>query len=406
MFVVNPTAMSDTTTITDFRQEVRQFLEDHCPKSMREPMREEADAYWGGRNGSFKNSDQESWFHAMAEKGWTAPRWPKEYGGGGLSKEEANVLKSEMKKMKCRPPLLSFGIWMLGPALLKFGTHEQCLSYIPDIVNGRIRWCQGYSEPGAGSDLAGLQSSAISDGDHFVVNGQKVWTSYADKSDMIFALVRTDTDVKKQIGITFLLIDMTTPGVSTRPIKLISGRSPFCETFFDNVRVPKTNIVGEENGGWTVAKYLLSNERHAISSSTDPEALTPLNYYAKKSLPLDESGRIQDRILRGAVADWEIDGAAFLWTIERLNAELKAGQEIGAKASFLKYYASELNKKKYELRMSIAGMEGTAWEGEASEDGKLARMLCRTKGNSIEGGTSEIQLNIIAKHILGLPSER
>ena len=396
--------MSQIETLTDFKKEVRDFLETNCPVSMRQPMKEEADAYWGGRNASFKNDDQEKWFYAMAEKGWTAPRWPKEYGGGGLSKEEAEILKAEMKRLKCRSPLLSFGIWMLGPALLKFGSHEQCLLHIPDIVNGKIRWCQGYSEPGAGSDLAGLQTSAISDGDHFIVNGQKVWTSYADKSDKIFALVRTETAEKKQIGITFLLIDMKTPGVSTRPIKLISGRSPFCETFFDNVRVPKANIVGEQNGGWTVAKYLLSNERHAISSSTDPEAMTPLNFYAKKALSVDERGRLEDKILRGEIADWEIDGAAFLWTVDRLNAELKAGQDIGPKASFLKYYASELNKKKYELRMSIAGMAGTSWEGEESEEGKLARMMCRTKGNSIEGGTSEIQLNIIAKHILGLPS--
>jgi len=223
-------------SLDDFRGEVQEFLQTHCPPSMRTPMRQESDSYWGGRNASFSSKDQESWFHAMADRGWTTPTWPKEYGGGGLSQEESNILRKEMEKLGCRTPLLSFGIWMLGPALLQFGSEEQRKEHLPKITQGKIRWCQGYSEPGAGSDLADLQTSARSDGDHYVVNGQKVWTSYADHADKIFALVRTDGSQKKQIGITFLLIDMETEGVSTRPIKLISGKSPFCETFFDNVR--------------------------------------------------------------------------------------------------------------------------------------------------------------------------
>ncbi|MFT4566265.1 MAG: acyl-CoA dehydrogenase [Saprospiraceae bacterium] len=388
-----------------FRTEVRAFLEESCPVSMRQPAVKESDTFFGGRNASFSSEDQETWFHAMADKGWTTPTWPKKYGGGGLTQEEGQILKKEMAALGCRLPLLSFGIWMLGPALLQFGSEEQREKYLPDIIKGKIWWCQGYSEPGAGSDLAGLQTTAVSDGDDYIVNGQKVWTSYADKSDKIFALVRTDQGAKKQIGITFLLIDMDAPGVSTSPIKLISGKSPFCETFFDNVRVPKANVVGEENIGWTVAKYLLTHERSAISSAVDGDVLTPLSYYAKKSLGTDANGKIADPILRADIAAWEIDAAGFKLTLDRINEEMKSGQPIGAKSSFMKYYGSELNKKKYELRLECEGRDALAWDGEQYQDGKIARQFCRTKGNSIEGGTSEIQLNIISKHILGLPSK-
>ena len=388
-----------------FKKEVGEFLDQNCPESMRQPMKSEDDAYWGGRNGSFKNDDQKSWFEAMAAKGWTTPEWPAEYGGGGLSKDEARILKKEMAKRNCRTPLLSFGIWMLGPALLKFGSEEQKHQYLPDIINGKIRWCQGYSEPNAGSDLASLATSATTVGDNYIVNGQKVWTSYADQSDMIFALTRTSGEGKKQQGISFLLVDMAAEGVSTRPIKLISGKSPFCETFFDNVKVPKANLVGAEGGGWSVAKYLLTHEREMIGETTDPSAMIPLNVSAKKDIGMNADGKLADPVMRKEVAEWEIDGAGFLFTIARLKDEMKAGQPIGAKSSFLKYYGTELNKKKYELHLTNKGLDSLGWDGEQYEEGKLARMFCRTKGNSIEGGTSEVQLNIISKRILELPSE-
>ncbi len=391
-------------SLDQFREEVVDFLEANCLKSMRKPILDESDTYWGGRNATFKNEDQEKWFHAMAEKGWTTPTWPAKYGGGGLSKEHGIVLKKEMTRLGCRPPLLSFGIWMLGPALLKFGSEEQREEHLPGIIKGEVRWCQGYSEPGAGSDLAGLQTSAISDGDHYIVNGQKVWTSYADQADKIFALTRTDNSSKKQIGITFLLIDMLTQGVSTRPIKLISGKSPFCETFFDNVRVPKANVIGDENAGWTVAKYLLTHERASIAGASDSDVMTPISYYAKSKVGVDKNGVLNDVMLRSRIAEWEMDAASFKFTMDRYAQEMKAGQSIGAKSSFMKYYGGELNKKKYELRLECEGRTSLAWDGEGFKGGKVARQFCRTKGNSIEGGTSEIQLNIVAKHILGLPS--
>ncbi len=210
------------TDLETFRKEARAWLEANCPAEMREPQKSEDEACWGGRKWVFKSPAQKQWLEVMAEKGWTVPDWPKEYGGGGLSAAETKVLRTEMAKLGCRPPLLSFGIWMLGPALLKFGTEEQKKHYLPQIARGEIRWCQGYSEPGSGSDLVSLQTYGEDKGDHWVVNGQKIWTSYADKADWIFCLVRTNKEDKYH-GISFLLFDMTTPGVSTKPIKLISG---------------------------------------------------------------------------------------------------------------------------------------------------------------------------------------
>ncbi len=389
-------------SITQFRTETRAWLEANCPKSMQKPVKKFTDLYWGGSKPYFDSEDQKIWFERMYERGWTVPHWPKVYGGGGLNKEEAKVLKQEMKALNCRPPLYSFGISMLGPALLHFGSEDQKLQYLPDITAGKIWWCQGYSEPGAGSDLAGLQTRAEDKGDHYLINGQKVWTSYADKADWIFCLVRTNTEGRKHAGISFLLIDMHTPGVSTRPIKLISGASPFCETFFDNVKVPKTNIVGEENGGWAIAKYLLTHEREMIAGIGEP-AEVPLHQNAIDTIGLS-NGMLADTILRPEIARWSMNNEIFKMTIARMLDEAKQGQSLGAKSSFLKYYGTELNKEKLELKLAATGQTGLVWEGEAYDDGHLPKYFCRTKGNSIEGGTSEIQLNIVSKHILRLPS--
>lgn len=291
---------------------------------------------------------------------------------------------------------------MLGPVLLKFANEEQRRRYIPEIVNGEIRWCQGYSEPNAGSDLASLQAHAEDHGDHFLVNGQKTWTSYADKSDWIFCLVRTNRDAPKHQGISFLLIDMETEGVSTRPIKLISGNSPFCETFFENVKVPKENLVGELDKGWDIAKYLLTHEREMIGgmalSKTGPETLGKI---ALESIG-DKNGVLANGGLRADIAAFEINELAFGLTLERIIAESKAGQGTGAASSMLKYYGTELNKDRHELLMSIRGAEALRWGDE--DESTLVKLWLRTKGNSIEGGTSEIQLGIIARRVLGLPA--
>ena len=386
-----------------FRAEVRTWLEANCPPEVRGPIESESAAIWGGCKAVFATPAHKAWLKAMGAKGWTAPEWPAEYGGGGLSREEAKVLASELRRIDAQPALMSFGIWMLGPALLKFGTEEQKKRFLPEIVRGEIRWCQGYSEPGAGSDLAGLQTRAEDRGDHWIVNGQKVWTSYADKADWIFCLARTDPDAPKHLGISFVLFDMETPGVSTRPITLISGKSPFCETFFDDVRVEKENLVGTLNRGWDVAKYLLAHERTMIGAMGEVGGGRPLGQVATGSIGTDDEGRLDDAMLRARIAELEVDAAAFRLALERTGDQMKAGQAHPAIASMLKYYGSELNKRRHELLMAAGGIDALEWEGERSHDGAMARDWLRTKANSIEGGTSEIQLNIIAKHLLQLP---
>lgn len=391
------------TDLDTFRAETRAWLEANCPAECRGPVESDEDRVWGGRNAVFPTPAHKTWLDRMGAKGWTAPEWPTVYGGGGLSREQAKVLHSEMRRIDAQAPLASFGVWMLGPALLAFGTEEQKQRFLPEIVRGEIRWCQGYSEPGAGSDLAAIQTRAEDKGDHWIVNGQKVWTSYADKADWIFCLVRTDPEASKHLGISFVLIDMATKGVSTRPITLISGKSPFCETFFDDVRVEKENLVGTLNRGWDVAKYLLAHERTMIGAMGELGGGRPLGQVATGSIGMDDDGRLDEPMLRARIAEMEIDAAAFRLAMERAGDQVKAGQAHPAIASMLKYYGSELNKRRHELLMAAGGSDALEWEGERSRGGKTARDWLRTKANSIEGGTSEVQLNIIAKHLLQLP---
>ncbi len=386
-----------------FRAETRAWLEANCPAEMREPMREESDACWGGRNAKFKNEAQKQWMDRMAERGWTVPDWPTEYGGGGLSAAETKILKQEMAAIGARNPLMSFGISMLGPALLKYGTEEQKKRFLPEIARGEIRWCQGYSEPGAGSDLASLQTKCEDKGDHWLVNGQKVWTSYADKADWIFCLVRTDPQAPKHKGISFILFDMASPGVSTKPILLISGNSPFCETFFDDVQVPKDQVVGEVNKGWDVAKYLLGHEREMISGMGLGGQTGSLGEALVETVGRDSEGRLADPLLRADLARFDVDAMAYRAMSERFIDELKAGRAHPAQPSMMKYAGTELNKARHELVMAAGGSDALEWDSDRSKKGKAAREWLRTKANSIEGGTSEVQLGIIAKHILQLP---
>ena len=381
-----------------FRAETRAWLEANCPAEMREPMRGEKDLCWGGRHFEFHSPAQKQWLDIMASRGWTVPDWPKEYGGGGLSAAEAKVLKEEMRALGCRPPLTSFGISMLGPALLKYGNEEQKKRFLTEIARGEIRWCQGYSEPGAGSDLAGLQTKAEDQGDHYLVNGQKVWTSYADQADWIFCLVRTSSE-SKHGGISFLLFDMESAGVSTRPILLISGNSPFCETFFDDVKVPKDQLVGELNKGWDVAKYLLGHEREMISGMGLGSGIGT----GASGVTLGPVAKPEDPLLRAEIAAFDVDALAFAAMSERFIDQLKAGEAHPAMPSMTKYAGTELNKRRNELVMAAGGSDALEWESERSKGGKPARDWLRSKANSIEGGTSEIQLGIVAKHILRLP---
>ncbi|MEM1194500.1 MAG: acyl-CoA dehydrogenase family protein [Pseudomonadota bacterium] len=394
------------TDIESFRNETRAWLEANCPAEMRQPVRDDGDVFWGGRKASFKSDAQKAWFEACVKKGYTVPAWPKEYGGAGLSPAEAKVLRQEMSRIGARPPLSSFGIWMLGPALLKFGTEAQKQRFLNEIARGEIRWCQGYSEPGSGSDLVSLQTFGEDKGDHWVVNGQKVWTSYADQADWIFCLVRTDKDNKYQ-GITFTLIDMAAEGVSTKPIKLISGASPFCETFLDNVKVPKTYgedipaQVGEVNRGWDVAKYLLGHEREMISGAGDGARMAAIGAAMKRHAA--KTGDEIDPVLRAELAMFDVDALAFLAMGEKFLDEAKVGKAHPAQPNMMKYAGTEINKRRHELMMAAGGSRSLEWESDETGGGKSARNWLRTKANSIEGGTSEVMLNVISKRILELP---
>ncbi|NNU16666.1 acyl-CoA dehydrogenase [Parvularcula sp. ZS-1/3] len=393
------------TDLEQFRSETRAWLEENCPPTMRGEYSADK-ACWGGKRWEFKNPEQKLWLDRMADRGWTVPTWPKEYGGGGLSKDEAEILSEEMKRIKAFPPHENFGISMLGPALLKFGTHEQKERFLKPIARGEIRWCQGYSEPGSGSDLASIKTKAEDKGDHWLVNGQKVWTSYADQADWIFCLTRTDNSGPKHQGITFMLINMENEGVSTKPIKLISGRSPFCETFFDDVKVKKDDdeVVGKIGEGWRVATYLLTHEREMISGMFGGAATRFVGQIAAQEMGTDEKGRIEDPMLRARATQADLDGWAFLTLMRAVKDRSEAGESLGAESSALKYYGTELNKRRYELMMDIGGSDELEWETDRNDDGDRARSWLRTRANSIEGGTSEIQLNIISKRILELPS--
>ncbi|MGI9376196.1 MAG: acyl-CoA dehydrogenase family protein [Tsuneonella suprasediminis] len=392
--------MSD---LDQFRSETRVWLDANCPPEMREPVRDDADVYWGGRKATFKNDAQKAWFEACRDKGYTVPAWPREYGGAGLSPAEAKVLREEMARINARSPLSSFGIWMLGPALLQFGTEEQKLKYLNEIARGEIRWCQGYSEPGSGSDLVSLQTFGEDKGDHWIVNGQKIWTSYADKADWIFCLVRTDKNDKYR-GITFMLFDMETPGVSTKPILLISGNSPFCETFFDDVKVPKQYgdgipaQVGEVNRGWDVAKYLLGHEREMISGADGGDRTAAIGATLTRA-----AGAPLDPVLRAELAMFDVDALAYAAMGEKFLDEIKVGKAHPAQPNMMKYAGTELNKRRHELIMAAGGSAALEWDSSESSEGAKPRAWLRTKANSIEGGTSEVMLNVIAKRILELP---
>jgi alkylation response protein AidB-like acyl-CoA dehydrogenase len=387
-----------------FREETRGWLVANAPASMYAPLRSPDDACWGGRKTVYP-PDVRRWLDVMAERGWTAPTWPREYGGGGLERAEAKIVAEEMAKLRLRPPLTGFGLTMIGPLLLAEGNEEQKREHIPRIVRGEIRWCQGYSEPGAGSDLASLRTRAVRDGDVFVLNGQKVWTSYADKADWMFLLVRTDPEAPKHNGISFLLMDMESAGVSVRPIKLISGASPFCETFLADVRVPVRNVVGPVNGGWRIAKALLGFERTMIADAfKERDDANRLVALARRSVG-ELGGRVADPIARDRIAQVEMDQACLDLTLARSRDGARAGRPPGPESSIFKYYGTELNQRRRALLVELLGPQGLGWEGPGFSDDevRITRDWLRSRGNSIEGGTSEIQLNIIAKRVLGLP---
>jgi alkylation response protein AidB-like acyl-CoA dehydrogenase len=390
------------TDLTAFRTEARDWLAGNFPGSL--AGRGDLAAAEGPAD---LDADGRLWKERMASRGWGVPAWPRELGGGGMSNAEVRVLREEMASIGAWNPIGGMGVMMFGPTLLEYGTDAQKKRHIPPIARGELRWCQGYSEPGAGSDLASLQTRAQDKGDHFLVNGQKIWTSGAQWADWCFCLVRTDP-ARKHDGISFLLIDMRTPGVETRPIRLISGTSPFCETFFTDVVVPKDNLVSRLNGGWTVAKRLLQHERNGLSGSTggpprvDPKALVRT---AKTYIGLDETGRLADPDFRFRLIQNQIDAHAYALTVGRAAAENRQANGPSATTSIMKNAASKLYTDTAELIVEAMGQRGLGWEGEAFTPEELAagRQYLRIKSSTIAGGSAEVQNNIIAKRILNLP---
>ena len=397
------------TQLDEFRQDTAQWLESNCPVSLRRPIVSE-EMVWGGSKLKFLNEDQRTWFERMRERGWFAPSWPKEYGGGGLDPKEARVLETEMSRIGCRQPQYNLGVWMLGPVLLEAGTHEQKLEHLVPMMKGQQRWCQGFSEPNAGSDLASLKTSArrVTDeqGEAYIVNGSKIWTSDGDKADWMYALVRTDSTVKKQTGISFLLIDMKSPGVTVKPIELISGKSSFCQVFFDDVRVPARQLVGKEGEGWTLGKKLLQHERAAMSKFTEGGA--PSHDLVKTAIGymVDEDGKVEDGALRDKLASVLMDAKAFALTHRRVTEKALARKDVSGPISIMKLVQTEQEVAKYELLEQAMGLRGLGWDGDefTADELEVCRSWLRTKTYTISGGSTEIQLNIIAKQVLGLPS--
>ncbi|MDA0272203.1 MAG: acyl-CoA dehydrogenase family protein [Proteobacteria bacterium] len=384
-----------------FRKEAESYIAEHCPDSMRNRAVHFEDAFE-----IYNTSDADKWRDAMAKRGWTAPTWPREYGGGGLDFEENQVLQQEMAAAKALPPSVGMGLAMIGPTLLEFGTEEQKERHLPKIVSGEVRWCQGYSEPGSGSNLASLQTKAVMEGDHFVLNGQKIWTSGAQHADWMFALVRTDPDAAKHDGISFVLLEMDQPGVTVKPIALISGSSPFCETFFDNAVARRDDLVGELNKGWTVGKRLLQYERSASSVRTRQKG-KPVNPYAvvaKKYLG-ESGGKVADSQARDKITKQTMLEKSLQLTIQRVADESRSGKAPGATTSIFKLVGSTVAKEGSSLKSELRGIAGVGWEGDgfSEEEAESTRGWLRDRAVTIYGGTNEVQMNIISKRVLGLP---
>ena len=386
-----------------FRLETRNWLADKCPPGARGP----GEISNGSTKIDIKDADTRVWIERMVEKGWTVPSWPKAYGGGGLSTDEVIVLLQEMKAISARPALSSFGTSMIGPTLLEYGTEEQKQRHLPRIARAEVEWCQGYSEPGSGSDLASLQIRAVLEGDQFIINGQKTWTSGAHNADWMFILVRTDKDVPKHEGISFMLLPMDQPGVDVRPIPLLSGVSTFNDTFFDNAVAARNDLVGELNRGWTVGKRLLQHERSGMesllagSTSKKDESLLGI---AKEYLGVT-NGKLAEPLTRDEIVTYQMNSESLQLTRKRVVEETQSGATPGPATSIFKVISSELEQKNYDLITKVRGSRGFGVdELEFSEQERtIVKQFFFTRAASIYSGSNEVQRNIIAKRVLGLP---
>ena len=394
--------VEDTKKLEAFRGEVRAWIKANFPESLKSRLEE----YFQSMPRYPDGPDWKLWKDRVAEKGWGTPGWPKSYGGGGLPTLQARIVQQEFFNMGAFNPMTGMGTTLLGPTMLEHGSEEQKKLHLTRVSRGEVRWCQGYSEPGAGSDLAGLSTKAEDKGDHYLVNGQKIWTSGSQFADWCFCLVRTDPKAPKQEGISFLLIDMKTPGVEVRPIRIISGQSPFSEVFFTNVKVPKENLMGQLNKGWTIAKRLLQFERNATDTRRRQMAgdTRPLDEVAKEYLGVDEKGRIADPDLRQRIIKHMMEFRTLKLMQQRMLDETKAGQGPSEFTSVAKNARARIQQEREELLVEIFGEQGLGWQGDQYKQEELdtTRAFLSNKAMTIFSGTTEIQNNIIAKRMLGL----
>ena len=390
-----------------FRQDTRAWRESNCPASMRTPMPSD-EMVWGGRVVEFKHEDQRLWFERMRDRGWFCPDWPVEYGGGGLNPQQLAILEAEMRRLHCRPPQINLGIWMLGPVLLEFASAEQKQRFLPPMARGDIRWCQGFSVPNACSDLASLRTTAVIDGDDFVVNGTKIWTSYGNQSDWMYALVRTGPMEPKQAGISLLVLDMTSPGITVAPIDLISGKSSFCQVFFDDVRVPRAQLIGELNGGWALAKRLLQHERSAMSKFSETALPTHFDLGEFLQQYLDSPQTPAEIALQQRAMACLMEEEAFSLSNRRLAETLRARQDASGLMAIAKLVHTEQERAKFELLLEVMGNQAMGWDGEgfSQRELDLTGSWLMSFAQTIAGGSSEVQLNVIAKRVLGLPEAK
>jgi alkylation response protein AidB-like acyl-CoA dehydrogenase len=390
----------DTPAEAAWRQEVRSFLQQELPAGLRQGERD-----LDGEGGLFGRGElMAEWRRRVAAKGWIAPHWPREYGGANMGAKDQFIMNEEFAEAEV-PPVGGFGVMMIGPTLITHGSEEQKRRFLPSIVKGETIWCQGYSEPGSGSDLASLQTRAVRDGDDYVLNGQKIWTSGAQYADWMYMLARTDPDAPKHRGISMFLFDMKSPGVSVRPLTTMAGAQSFNEVFFDNVRVPASQRVGEENRGWYVGATLLDFERSGIGSAVGVrKQLERLLGYVEK-----ERGKLAfdtNRTLRLEFADRWIEANAAKWLSYRVISMQAAGQIPNHEASMTKLYMSELNQRISALALRMLGPRGMLNDPRSPHSamgGRVARNYVASVSSTIAGGTSEIQRNVIATRGLGLP---
>jgi len=389
-----------TEKLDNFIKEVDVWIEQNCPQSMRTPI-PVSEQVWASSSIKFPSKDSKAWFDAMVSKGWCTPEWPKEYGGGGLSFEESKILRDRLKFYGCRPAQINFGISMLGPVILEFGTEDQKKEFLLKISRGEIWWCQGFSEPGAGSDLANVSTSAKLKNKEYIINGSKIWTSEADKADWMYCLARTAKTEKKQAGISFILLDLKQPNIEIKPIKLLSGQSPFCEVFFDDAVARESHRIADENDGWRVAKRLLEFERTMMADLGSEGAvdIEPIKTY-KNSDASSSPGqfKLHKKIIKHEMRNHLID-------LTMARAAIESKSSFSPAALTLKYLSTEETQARWELNVASLGAGGL--EIVEKSDGskhEIAKSFFYSKAYTIAGGSSEIQLNIISKHILGLPS--